>query len=134
MTDIKNKFEKKDWQNLLTKEQYRITRESGTERPFTGPYLNEKSEGVYSCICCDLELFNSEHKFDSGTGWPSFFNPHNSSCLNLKNDNSLNSHRVEVQCSNCDAHLGHVFEDGPAPSGLRYCINGNSLKLIKENQ
>ncbi len=134
MTEIKNKFEKKDWQNSLTKEQYHITRESGTERPFTGPYLNEKSKGVYSCICCDLELFSSEHKFDSGTGWPSFFNPHNSSCLKIKNDNSLNSHRVEVQCSNCDAHLGHVFEDGPAPSGLRYCINGNSLKLIKENK
>lgn len=134
MTKIKNNIEKKDWKNSLTNEQYRITRESGTERPFTGPYLNEKGEGVYRCICCNTELFSSKHKFDSGSGWPSFFDPHNSDCINLKNDNSLNTKRVEACCSNCDAHLGHLFEDGPAPTGLRYCINGNSLKLVKENK
>ena len=134
MTEIKNKFEKKDWQNSLTKEQYHITRESGTERPFTGPYLNEKSKGVYSCICCDLELFNLEHKFDSGTGWPSFFKPAGEGSVSEHTDRKFFMTRTEIRCADCEAHLGHVFPDGPQPTGLRYCMNGHALTFKPESK
>jgi peptide-methionine (R)-S-oxide reductase len=118
-----------EWREQLTAEQFEVTRKGGTERAFTGPYVDEKSEGMYRCAGCGTELFSSDTKFDSGTGWPSFTDPANLENVELRPDNSLFMKRTEVVCKHCDAHLGHVFDDGPGQSGQRYCINGCALEL-----
>ncbi len=118
-----------DWRKQLTPEQYYVTREHGTERAFTGPNWDDKSDGLYSCICCGADLFRSETKFESGTGWPSFYAPIKGDAVSEHADNSLFSRRTEIRCANCEAHLGHVFPDGPEPTGQRYCMNGTALKM-----
>ena len=120
------------WKENLTPEQYEICRNKGTEPPFSGEYLNTKTTGTYNCLCCGNALFHSEKKFDSGTGWPSFWDPIDVQSLGTQEDLSMSVLRTEVLCKQCESHLGHVFEDGPEPTGLRYCINSVSLKLEED--
>ncbi|MEC7489565.1 MAG: peptide-methionine (R)-S-oxide reductase MsrB [Pseudomonadota bacterium] len=117
------------WRAELSDEQFHVTRQHGTERPFTGEYNDCKDPGIYQCICCGHPLFDADHKFDSGTGWPSFFQPLNGDAVETQTDVSMLMSRTEVHCSRCDAHLGHVFPDGPLPTGERYCMNSVSLRL-----
>jgi peptide-methionine (R)-S-oxide reductase len=128
-TDKKLMKSEEEWRAALTPEQFYVTRKGGTERAFSGPYWNDKRQGLYRCVACGVPLFRSETKFDSGTGWPSFYAPVDGHALEEITDRGHGMVRTEVRCSTCAAHLGHVFADGPRPTGLRYCMNGTALKL-----
>ena len=128
----KKSLSDQQWKEKLTPEQYEICRNKGTESPFSGEYLNTKPTGTYHCLCCGNALFHSKNKFDSGTGWPSFWDPIDVQSVITQEDLSMSVVRTEVLCKKCDSHLGHVFEDGPRPTGLRYCINSVSLKLEED--
>lgn len=132
MPDHKIQKSDEEWRTQLTPEQYRIAREKGTERAFTGKYNDHKAEGTYYCVCCGAELFSSDTKYNSGSGWPSFWAPANEDNVREEVDNSYFMRRVEVMCEQCGAHLGHVFDDGPEPTGLRFCVNSASLNFVPE--
>ena len=127
------KMSDEHWKRKLTRKQYEVCRNKGTEAPFSGEYYYSKDKGIYKCVCCSNELFSSETKFDSGTGWPSFYAPINQNNVEYLVDDSFGMKRIEINCKKCGAHLGHVFDDGPHPTNKRYCINTVSLKLAKEN-
>jgi len=133
-TETQPKVQKslEEWRQELTPEQFHVTREHGTERAFTGPYWDEKSPGLYRCVNCHAPLFRSETKFDSGTGWPSFWEPVSPEAVVQHEDRTFGMRRIEIRCGTCDAHLGHMFPDGPQPTGLRYCMNGTALDLDKD--
>ena len=122
------------WKDKLTEEEYKVTRQCGTEPPFSGKYYNHKEDGVYRCVCCDATLFLSSTKYDSGSGWPSFYDAVDKDAIKEIEDNSLGMKRVEIKCAKCDAHLGHVFPDGPNPTGMRYCVNSLSLDFDKDDE
>ena len=130
----KKKFDENYWKDKLSSEQFYITRKGGTERPFSGKYLDNKENGIYVCVCCETELFDSDKKYNSNSGWPSFTEPLSDHLIKSLDDRSHFMVRTEVRCNNCDAHLGHVFPDGPGQKGLRYCINSLSLDFTKNNK